>query len=240
MLARPRRSLSPSRFPREAFLQFEKTNTKASSENTVMSKAFPIIAGTANIPSEQNILFGNLEDLTDGTITQAKPDFYDGSRPAELDQHIREKLGPYIVPSTNTTAPCLPNFFTEGEGPNGNVLAFMRQALYDGALGARGVHELRSYIGAERLYDNNSYTISSSYHGATGSLRLDTIHPTPSTKPNRKYEFRMTKLGIWSMTDKSDTFRRGATAFRNARDWAKQKREELMAAANGKVPDTDG
>ncbi|MCJ1270937.1 hypothetical protein MMC22_010835 [Lobaria immixta] len=240
MLARPRRSLSPSRFPREAFLQFEKTNTEALSENTVMSKAFPIIAGTANIPSEQNILFGNLEDLTDGIIVQARPDFYDGSRPAELDQHIREKLGPYIVPSTNTTAPCLPNFFTEGKGPDGSPVVCMRQALYNGALGARGVHELRSYIGVERLYDNNSYTISSSYQSGSGTLRLDTIHPTPSTKPNRKYGFRMTKLGIWSMTHNSDAFRVGATAFRNARDWAKQKREELIAAANGKVPDTDG
>ena len=71
-----------------------------------------------------------------------------------------------------------------------------RQALYDGALGARGIHELRSYVDPETAYDNNAYTITSTYHGGTGALR-------------------------------------------NARDWAKEKREELMIAANGKVPDAE-
>ena len=96
-----------------------------------MGKAFPIIAGTSDIPSQENLLFGNLKHLTDGSITKAKPDCYDGSRPADLNKQIREELGPYIVPSTNTTAPCLPNFFTEGKGPNGNTAVCKRQALED-------------------------------------------------------------------------------------------------------------
>ena len=37
------------------------------------------------------------------------------------------------------------------------------------------------------------------------------------------------------MTDIPETFRQGATALRNARDWAKEKREELIIAANGKA-----
>ncbi len=32
------------------------------------------------------------------------------------------------------------------------------------------------------------------------------------------------------MTDATDTFRQGAGALRNARDWAKEKREELITA----------
>lgn len=43
-----------------------------------MSKAFPIITGTADIPSQENLPFTNLQDLTDGSITKAQPDFYDG------------------------------------------------------------------------------------------------------------------------------------------------------------------
>ena len=177
-----------------------------------MGKAFPIIAGTSDIPSQENLLFGNLKHLTDGSITKAKPDFYDGSRPADLNKQIREELGPYIVPSTNTAAPCLPNFFTEGKGPNGNTAVCKRQALYDGALGARGVHKLRSYVDLETAYDNNAYTITSTYHGGTGALKLYSTHLTPSMSPEIPIEYRMTQLNGWDMTGNPDTFRQGASA----------------------------
>ena len=148
-IIQPRPSFSPSRFSETAFETFQQTNEEALTENTVMSKAFPIIAGTADIPSQENLLFGNLKHLTDDSITKAKPDCYDGSRPADLNKQILEELGSYIVPSTNTTASCLPNFFTEGKAPNGSIAMCKRQALYDGALGARGIHELRSYVDPE-------------------------------------------------------------------------------------------
>ena len=153
---------------------------QALTENTMMSKAFPIIAGTSDIPSQANLLFGNLEHLTDGSITKAKPDCYDGSRSADLNKQIREELGPYIVPSTNTAAPCLPNFFTEGKGPNKSTATCKRQALYNDALGARGVHELRSYVNPETAYDNNAYTIPSTYYGGSETLTMYTTYPTPS------------------------------------------------------------
>ena len=238
-LALPRASLSPSRFTREAFLDFKAKNQEALTEKTVMSKAFPIIAGTADISSQENLLFGNLKHLTNGSITKAKPDCYDGSRPADLNKQIREELGPYIVPSTNTAAPCLPNFFTEGKGPNGNTAVCKRQALYDGALGARGIHELRSYVDPETAYDNNAYTITSTYHGGSGDLTIYTTHPTLSTNAQNLTDYRMTQLNGWKMTGNPEAFRQGASALRNARDWAKEKREELMIAANGKVPDAE-
>lgn len=238
-LAKPRPSLSPSRFPREEFRKFEKANMQALTENKVMSKAFPIIAGSANIPSQENVLFGNLKDLTDGSITKAKPDFYDGTNPAELHKQIRADLGPYIVPSTNTALPCVPNFFTEGKGPDGSSAVCKRQALYDGALGARGVQELRSYVVGKPSYDNNAYTISSTYDGGTGDLTVYSTHPTPSKDSQNPIEYRMTQLRGWKMTDTPETFRQGASALRNARDWAQEKRKELIAAANGKAPNTE-
>jgi len=238
-LALPRASLSPSRFNREAFLDFKEKNQEALTEATVMSKVFPIIAGTADIPSQENLLFGNLKHLTDGSITKAKPDCYDGGRPADLNKQIREELGPYIVPSTNTAAPCLPNFFTEGKGPNGNTAVCKRQALYDGALGARGIHELRLYVDPETAYDNNAYTITSTYHGGSGDLTIYSTHPTPSNDPQNPTEYRMTQLNGWKMTGNPEAFRQGGSALKNARDWAKEKREELMIAANGKVPDAE-
>lgn len=45
------------------------------------------------------------------------------------------------------------------------------------------------------------------------------------------------KAPIFAMTNAPDTFRQGAGALRNARDWAKEKREELITAANGKALD---
>ncbi len=237
-LAQPRPSLSPSLFSREAFRKFEKKNMQALTEGTVMSKAFPIITGDADIPSQENIPFGNLEDLTDGSITKAQPDFYDGSRPAELDKQIRGELGPYIVPSTNKSAPCLPNFFAEGKGPTGSTPVAKRQACYDGALGARGVHELRSRVDQETAFDNNAYTITSTYHGGAGVLSIFTTHATPSNNVEVPIEYRMTQLNAFAMTGNPDTFRQGASALRNARDWAKEKREELITAANSIMPET--
>ena len=237
-LAQPRPSLSPSQFTEAAFEAFQQTNEEALSENKVMSKVFPLITGTADIPSQENLRFTNLKDLTDGSITQAQPDFYDGARPEELNKRIREELGPYITPSTNTSIPCLPNFFAEGKGPKGLTDISKNQAMYDGALGARGVHELRSYVGQETLFDNNAYTITSTYHH-NGLLTLYTIHPTLSEGSTNPTEYRMTQLNGWSMTGNPDTFRQGASALRNARDWAEERRKELIAAANGKLPDTE-
>ena len=234
-LAQPRSSLSPSRFTREQFLDFKKKNREALTESKVMSKAFPIIAGTADIPSQENLRFTNLQDLTDGSITKAQPDFYDGARPEDLNKQIREELGPYIVPSTNTSAPCLPNFLTEGKGPKGPADVNKLQACYDGAVIERGMLELSSYVDPGTVQYNIAHTITSTYHGGTGALKLYTTHSTPSTNPNRAREYRMTQLNGWDMTGNPDTFRQGATAWRNARGLAKEKREELIAAANAKA-----
>ena len=109
-----------------------------------------------------------------------------------------------------------------------------RQACYDGALGARGMHELRSYVEPATAFDNNAYTITSTYSGGTGGgvLNMYTTHVAPSMNAEHPIEYRMTQLNGWAVTGNLETFRQGATALRNARDWAKEKREEIIAAAN--------
>src|SRR5437667_1360819 len=64
-LAQPRPSLSPSQFSDGAFRDFRRTNARALSEGKVMRTAFPTIVGNANIPTEGDLLFTNLEPLTD-------------------------------------------------------------------------------------------------------------------------------------------------------------------------------
>jgi len=233
-LKEPRLSLSPSRFSDEAFDTFVRTNSRALNEDAVMGDVFPVIQGTARIPSAKNLVFGNLEPLTHGNLVDAKPDFYDGARPAQIDLRIREELGSYIIPATQGQAPALPNIFTEAKGPDGSAAVAKRQACFDGALGARGIHKLRLFKADHTLaYDNNAYTITSTYHD--GQLKIYTVHPTQSTDPEKPPEFHMTQLGGWALTGSYEQFRQGTSAFRNARDWAKTQRDELIAVANNRV-----
>ncbi|MCJ1423861.1 hypothetical protein MMC29_001746 [Sticta canariensis] len=219
-MAQPRPSLSPSKFSDGAFENFQQANEEALTESMVMRKSFPIISGDADIPSAGELPFGNLKPLTDGTLVDPKPDFYDGARLAQIDRRIRAELAPYIVPSTQQQAPALPNFFTEVKGPEGSGAVAKRQACYNGAVGARGVHELRSFRAgdSDTLYDNIAYTLTSTYHN--GNLKFYTTHPTPSTDPEVSSEYHMTHFGGWDLTGSPEQFRQGAGAFRNARDWA--------------------
>ena len=113
------------------------------------------------------------------------------------------------------------------------------QALYDGALGARAMHELRSYVDPDTAFDNNAYTITSTYH-PSGLLAIHTTHPTPSGRPKIPIKYRMTQLRSFAMTDAPHTFRQGAGFLRNPREWAEEKWEELITAANSKMPDAEG
>ena len=45
----------------------------------------------------------------------------------------------------------------------------------------------------------------------------------------------MDQLNTWGMTGNIETFRQGATAYRNARDWAKEQRDEAIRRANARV-----
>jgi hypothetical protein len=159
-IVQPRPSLSPSRFSDGAFETFQQTNEDALSEGKVMRTAFPIIAGKANIPNEGDLVFTNLEPLTNGTLVDTKPDCYDGARPEQIDKRVRDELASVIMPSTLQHAPCLPNLFAEGKGPDGSAAIAKRQACYNGALGARGMRALQSYGRDVAIYDNNAYTIT--------------------------------------------------------------------------------
>ena len=238
-LKAPRSSLSPSRFSDDAFDIFVRSNSRALNEDAVMGDVFPVIQGTARIPSAKNLIFGNLEPLTRGNLVDAKPDFYDGARPAQIDLRIRKELGSYITPATQGQAPALPNFFTEAKGPDGSAAVAKRQACFDGALGARGIHKLRSFEADPTLaYDNNAYTITSTYND--GTLKLYTTHLIQASDIEDSPEYHMTQLRGWLLTDTPETFRQGVGAFRNARDWANTQRHELIAAANSRVTGIPG
>ena len=233
-LAVPRPSLSPSKFSDGAFESFQASNDEAKDEEDTKVHVVPTITGArrADDPSAMNTLFGSLEPLTDGTIAPAKPDIYYGAHPEQLDRPVRDELGHHIIPSTMEDKPMVPNFFVEVKGPDGSASVAQRQARYDGAVGARGMHSLQNYGGDGPVYDGEAHTFSSIYHA--GHLQLYAHHVTAPTTPGGRPEYHMTQVKAFAMTSDRESFVQGATAFRNARDLAKQNRDHFIQAANAK------
>lgn len=235
-LAKPRPSLSPSHFSDGAFKTFRKTNAQAKDEDDVCGKVFPTIAGPweDNDPSTIDVVFGNLEPLTDGTIVAPRPEIALGALPEQLNSSIRNELHHHIIPSTMIHRVIAPNFFVEAKGPDGSAAVMTRQARYDGAVGARAMHSLQNYGQEEPVHDGNAYTFSSTYYGGTGTLQLYAHHATAPTSSGGRPEYHMTQLDSYAMTGKRQTFIEGATAYRNARDLAKQHRDNLIQVANSR------
>ncbi|EED12071.1 hypothetical protein TSTA_001420 [Talaromyces stipitatus ATCC 10500] len=112
-------------------------------------------------------------------------------------------------------SPIAPNFFLAAKGPDGSASVAKRQACYDDALGARGMHSLQEYGKKETESDNNAYTISSIYHD--GTLKMFTSHLSKPPNSDRP-EYYMTQINTWGMTGSIETFREGAIWYRNGRD----------------------
>ena len=233
-LTQPRSSLSPSRFSDEDFRRFRRAQAHAPKEKQVTTSVIPIVEGEIGDAkcSSGGIQFTNLAHLTDGTIVPGNPDLYYGARPEQLDRRVRKELSRHIIPSTQDSLPTAPNFFLAVKGPDGSLTVAGRQACYDGALGARGIHSLQEYGQDEAVYDNNAYTITSIYYD--GYLKMYTSHPTQPSSPGGRPEYFMNQLRSFAMTDTTARFREGAAAFRNARDWTKEKRNEFIDAANAR------
>ncbi|TWU73435.1 hypothetical protein ED733_004430 [Metarhizium rileyi] len=234
-LAQSRASLSPSKFSNEDFRKFERADAQAYKEREVTTNVIPIIQGDTIDKKcvAGELPFTNLEHLTDGTLVPGNPDLYFGARPEQLNKVIRRELSNYVEPSTQNDLPIVPNYLFQAKGPDGSLSVATRQACYDGALGARGIHCLQSYRQSEPQYDNNAYTITSIYHG--GQLKMYTSHPIPPLVAGGQPGFVMTQIKTWGMTGDADTFRQGAAAFRNGRDWAKLKRDKAIDEANERV-----
>jgi hypothetical protein len=235
ILALPRPSLSPSRFTDGDYEQFVQADADASKEKQVSELVIPTVEGKIKDAKSRSggIPLTNFDPLTDGTLKASNPDVYYGARPEQLSRKVRDELGGQIIPSTQHDLPMVPNFFLAAKGPDGSLAVAGRQACYDGALGARGIHILRSYRQEEQTYDNNAHAITSIYHG--GTLKMYTSHVAPPSTAGDRPEYHMHQLKGWYMTGDPDTFRQGARAYRNARDWAEQQRDEAIMRANEKA-----
>jgi hypothetical protein len=185
---------------------------------------------------KEDVLFTNLTPLINNMLTAAKPNLYYSARSEQLNRQVRDELSGHIISSTQDDLPIAPNFFLAAKGPDGSLAVAGRQSYYDGALGARGMHRLQSYGRDEPVHDNNAYTIMSIYHG--GTLKMYTSHPTQPTSSGGWPKYCMNQLNTWGMTGNAETFRQGATAYRNARDCTKEQRDEAIKRANERANDS--
>ncbi|KAH8760454.1 hypothetical protein F5883DRAFT_500733 [Diaporthe sp. PMI_573] len=230
-LAAPRLSLLLPEFSTESFQTFRKNNQQAMNERDIIDDVIPIIVGvrSENWPVARDIIFNDLEALTDGSIPSAKPDYAYGALFGQLIPAICIKLGRFIDPELDIPL-IVPNFFLEVKGPNGSAAVKTRQARYDGAIGARAMHHLQNYGQEEPIYDGKAYTFSATYQD--GQLMLYAHHLTAPTTRGGQPEYHMTQLDAWATTGNIQSFIAGVTAFRNLRDLAKQHRDTFIQDAN--------
>ncbi|KAK7426732.1 hypothetical protein QQZ08_006768 [Neonectria magnoliae] len=239
-LATPRASLD--RLSSEDFRKFVRADCQARREIDVMKNVIPVLDG--DIQDHKcvtgSIQFKNLHQLTDGSLVAGNPVEFYGANPEQLHQEVRDRIGDFIVPSTQKDVPIAPSFFLEAKGPGGSPAVARLQVCYDGALGARGIHNLRVY-GSPGLhnYDNNAYTITATYQA--GVLKLYTSHPIYVSA--ERTEFIMMPLMIIALAADLASFRRGLAAYLNAINWTKGKRDHSIEQANRRVaqgPSTPG
>lgn len=235
-LAQPRPSLSPSKFSEEAHEKFRCAHYNFRKDKQVMNSVLSIIEGDFKDCTcvAGGIPFKNLDHLTDGTIQPGNPDLYDGARPEQLDQQVCTELSGQIIPSEDDLL-IAPNFFLYIKGGDGIPLVAHRATCYDGALGARCMHSLQSWGRDKTIYDNCAYAVTSTYE--SGRLTMYTCHPVQPTEPGKKPEIYMNLIGGWVLIAQIEQFRQGATAFRNARDWAREQRDEAIRQANARAKD---
>jgi hypothetical protein len=217
-----------------------RTDAHARKEGQVTKSAIPFIESKIRDARcvSGKIPFGNLDPPTNDNLVPGNPDLYYGARPEQLDRRVREELSGHIILLMQDDLPIAPNFFLAAKGPGGTAKVTRRQACYDGALGARGVHSLQSYGQGRPVYDNNAYTITSIYND--GQLKMYTSHPAQPAGPGTRRECYMNQLRSFAMTDTAETFRDGATAFRNARDWTEEQRNEAIKRADERANNVYG
>jgi hypothetical protein len=104
------------------------------------------------------------------------------------------------------------------------------KALYSGIQGARAIHALREYIDSDLACDGNAYTITAILDDMC--LGLYTVH---ITNGGGSPEFHLNCLKFWAISGSLETFREAVNAYRNARDFARLVRKELIDKANSRA-----
>ncbi|KFA67344.1 hypothetical protein S40285_10134 [Stachybotrys chlorohalonatus IBT 40285] len=177
-----------SGFSDATFKTFRDNAYGAGNEAAVFAHLLPIII--PNNPHAYDILFNNLEHMTDGTIVRPKLHLYYGSPPERLAQPAIKHMSSYLIPSTVQDRPLAPNFFVEIKGPKGVPGVTFRQAQHNGAVGARAMHMLQNYGVDRPVFDNCPYAFTAVLNMRI--LELFAHHVTAPTTKGGQPQYHMT------------------------------------------------
>lgn len=244
-----RSSLEPDVFDESHFATFQKSYQLAASEEP-RSRTVESIEGLELSLSSTHVKrgpvkFSNLRPLLPENLVPGNPDRVYGSRPEKLDGAIRDDpdLETLVLPTAARDMIC-PNMIVHIKGPAGSQETAHVQAVYDGALAARGMEALwisgREGGGTDgestpdRLaLAHVARTLTCTF--AAGVLRMYAVHLRPgrgTLDPLQDVEYVTSPVGAWVMDYNLEDFRKGATAYRNAIEWARAQRDEVIDRAN--------
>ena len=159
-------------------------------------------------------------------------DYYNGSRPSQINPQVRKDLSKQIMPSRKHHTPAFLNYFTEVKGLDGNAAELKHQITADLAYGTRGMLAIQSYGQDDDTFNGNAYTLRWTYHSSSSALKFYAMHPTPAADPGGQPQYHAAQLRGFDMTDNRDTCTEGMKWFRNSRDLAKEYRDSAIARAN--------
>ena len=177
--------------------------------------------------------FDNLSELKGDTLSDAKPDLYYGlgrKQVLKLDPQVLASLDSVIVPSRDRKNPILPNMFVEFKAGELMSAVVYRQACHYGALGARAMQHLVSYGKPELIFDEVARTLTVTF--CNGVLDIYAHHLAPSSNPDLPFECYMTHVQGWNMKNSLEEMKNGVRGYRNARNWARDRREMLIRRTN--------
>jgi hypothetical protein len=231
-LVRHRDSISsPNAFTNDHFQNFVVANNKAETEMDIISDVLTTIRRSKDDPTfayGQNFPFNHLQPLAP-SIADAKPDYFTGANVDQIQQRVRAELGQYIIPSNKNSRPAAPNFFTEVKGQDGSLEKCNRQLTQDLGTGARAMHKLQHYRQDESVYDGKAYTFGATFTSTNALLSLYTMHPSTPIDGNAEPQYHTTCVAYYRLTINAKTYREGIAAWRNLRDLAREKRDELIS-----------
>ncbi|KAH8755069.1 hypothetical protein F5883DRAFT_430835, partial [Diaporthe sp. PMI_573] len=229
---RPNDPRGPVITTHDAFLE---KNETCSSQGALFQQVMPIIWGTPDleVPCEYDRQFTRMrfskEDLKD-----AKPDYFEGIKPANIEPEVKKDLSVMIIPDVGTalTGPAAPNFFLEIKTDGLRESVVRLQCVMDGVLGARCMHSLQNYRMEEPLYDGNAYTFSVSYYRK--ELRFYAIRIQPPSGNSNKPRYEAIHLE-WFAMEAEEKFLPAINAYRNIRDLGEKYRRRFVRDANSRV-----
>lgn len=249
-----RASLEPPAFTDQDWKRFSNAHDQATSEEARSRLLEGIIEGAALGLDVMNVKRGpiiltNLLPLLPNLVP-GNPDRAYGARAETLHKSVRDTLGKVILPTTALAFLC-PNFILHVKGPKGSSDTAGLQAVYDGALAARGIDTLYRWgsdgegSGDGDGQGNIARTITCTYT-PDGVLRMFAVHSrrsqtstsllqeqdTSSSHGLPNVEYITTRIGGWFMSESLEHFREGAAAFRNGMEWARTQRDEAIRRAN--------